>query len=82
MPLEALHDELMRSADELDVVGLVELLHHVASEQVARPARTHAPASAVCWRQESYVTTHHNKGMESHNEPSGSDHSRSHMGPS
>jgi len=44
MPLIALHDELMRPADQIDPVRLVEVRDHIAAEQVTRAARTHAPA--------------------------------------
>ena len=44
VPLVALHDELVGATNEVDVVGVVELSDHVAAEQVAGAARTHAPA--------------------------------------
>lgn len=34
-PLEALHDELVRAADEVDIVRVVELAHNVGAEDIA-----------------------------------------------
>lgn len=47
VPLVAFHDQLVRSADHVDVVGRVELCHYVAAEQVARAPRAHPPARSV-----------------------------------
>lgn len=47
MPLVSLHDELVGATDHLDVIGGVELRHHVATEQVSRPPGGHAPALGV-----------------------------------
>lgn len=49
MPLVALHDQLVRSADHVDVIGGVELGDHVAAEQVAGAPGTHPPACSVWW---------------------------------
>lgn len=49
MPLVALHDQLVSSADHVDVVGGVELGNHVAAEQVAGASGTYPPASSVWW---------------------------------
>ncbi len=48
VPLVALHNELVRSADHVDVVSGVELGHHVTSEQIPGSPRTHAPSRGVC----------------------------------
>lgn len=48
MPLVALHDELVRATDQLNVVRQVEFLHDVTAEEVAGAARTDTPAGAVC----------------------------------
>lgn len=52
MPLVALHDQLVRAADHVDVVGGVELGHHVAPKQVPSSSGTHAPPSGICGRAE------------------------------
>ena len=52
VPLIALHDQLVRSTDHVDVVGGVELGHHVAPEQVAGTSGTHAPPCGVWGRRE------------------------------
>mmetsp|Transcript_44789 Transcript_44789/g.127911 ORF Transcript_44789/g.127911 Transcript_44789/m.127911 type:complete len:210 (-) Transcript_44789:233-862(-) len=46
-PIVALHDELVRAGDELQAVGVVELLGDVLAEGVAGPAGRDAPAAAV-----------------------------------
>lgn len=56
VPLVALHDQLVGAADHVDVVGGVELGHHIAAEQVAGPPRTHAPACGV-WGGETQKDT-------------------------
>ena len=40
---------LVSSADELELVGLVELAHDVRTEDIARPARGQPPAIDVVW---------------------------------
>lgn len=88
MPLVTFHDKLVRPANHVDVVSGVELGHDVTAEQISSTSRTNAPAGGVWVRQ----------GIRSYNEmlmmknisavfqkselPSGSDHKRSHMGPS
>eukprot|EP00955_Chlamydomonas_euryale_P017729 189382-Chlamydomonas_euryale.AAC.5 len=46
-PLVAVHHQLVCAADEVDLVGLVELRHDLAAEQVAGAARRQAPALDV-----------------------------------
>lgn len=48
VPLVALHDQLVGPADHVDVVGRVELGHHVAAKQVACPPGAHPPALGIC----------------------------------
>jgi len=48
----ALHDELVRARDQVEVVGVHELLGDVGAEQVAGPSRRQAPALDVCERGE------------------------------
>ena len=43
-PLVALGDELVRAANELDFVGLVEHAADIASEEISCSARRHSPA--------------------------------------
>lgn len=98
VPLVPLHDQLVSAADHVDVVGGVELGHHVASEQVASASGTHPPPSGI-WRRRSVDSERAMKFCcypgrlweETKNGwnaaritriPSGSDHRRSHMGPS
>lgn len=47
MPLVALHDELVCAADHVNVVGHVELRHHVGAEQIASTPGGHAPALCI-----------------------------------
>lgn len=47
VPLVPLHDQLVSAADHVDVVGGVELGHHVASKQVASASGTHPPPSGI-----------------------------------
>jgi len=56
VPLVALHDELMGAADEVDVVGRVELLDDVAAKQIPRPSRGHSPPLTVFWVGPEQVT--------------------------
>lgn len=46
-PGVALHDKLVRARDQVEAVGVVELLADVLPEGVAGPARRDAPAAAV-----------------------------------
>ena len=69
--LEALHRELVRARDEVDVVRARELPHGVAAEQEPCAARREAPARDVCSRVSERV------GTERGRAPSGSDHSKS-----
>mmetsp|Transcript_1685 Transcript_1685/g.4987 ORF Transcript_1685/g.4987 Transcript_1685/m.4987 type:complete len:273 (+) Transcript_1685:109-927(+) len=46
-PIVALHHQLMRPGDQLQPVGVVELLRDVLAEGVACTARRNAPAAAV-----------------------------------
>ncbi len=50
VPLVPLHNELVRSADHVDVVSGVELGHDVTPEQISGSPRTHAPSGGVCSR--------------------------------
>jgi hypothetical protein len=45
--LEALHDELVRTCDELNVVVVVKLIDDIVAKQKAGAAWGHAPASDV-----------------------------------
>jgi hypothetical protein len=45
--LVALHDQLVRAGDQVDVVDLVELGHHISAEEVASAAGRQAPALDV-----------------------------------
>lgn len=47
VPLVALHDQLVRSTNHVDVVGGVELSHHVAPEQISSPSGTDPPPGGV-----------------------------------
>ena len=47
MPLVSLHDELMGAADEVDIVGMVELAHHIGAEEETGTTGTDAPALRV-----------------------------------
>lgn len=40
----ALHDELVRSTDEINLVRMIELRYNITAKQVACPARTQAPS--------------------------------------
>ena len=51
VPLVALHHQLVGAADHVDVVGRVELGHHVGAEQVAGPPRAGASARGVWGRE-------------------------------
>lgn len=51
VPLVSLHDQLVGPADHVDVVGCVELGHHVTAKQVARPPWAHTPPCGV-WERE------------------------------
>ena len=46
-PGVALHDELVRTRDQVEAVGVVELLAYVLPESVSGAARRDAPAAAV-----------------------------------
>merc|ERR1719394_1659372 len=46
-PVVPLHDELMRAGDELEPVGMVELLRDVLSERVPGTAGGDAPSAPV-----------------------------------
>ena len=54
--LVAIHDQLVRSADEADLVGLVEAAADVATEKVASATRAEAPALDVLWVRPQQVT--------------------------
>lgn len=100
VPLVPLHDQLVSAADHVDVVGSVELGHHVASKQVAGTSGTHPPPSGIwrrrvvrrgvsrLWNSDAYPgrlgqeTKSGWKIAQITRIPSGSDHRRSHMGPS
>ena len=43
VPLVALHDQLMGPADQVDVIGCIELGHDVAAKQVTSTTWTHTP---------------------------------------
>lgn len=47
MPLEALHYQLVCTANHVDIVRAVELGDHVRAKEIASAARRHAPASLV-----------------------------------
>lgn len=47
VPLVALHDQLVSAADHVDVIGSVELGHHVAPKEVASTSGTDPPASGI-----------------------------------
>lgn len=47
VPLVALHDELVRTTDELERVVQVEFGGHVGAEEEAGAARRHAPSESV-----------------------------------
>lgn len=82
MPLVPLHDQLMRSADQVNLVGWVKLLHHVTAEQVSSTTGTDTPALGICM----YRNIIQDGGKEEPDWPgiwpSGSDQRRSHIGPS
>jgi hypothetical protein len=42
--LVAFHDQLMRTRNQRDIVGAIELSNHIAAKQVAGTTRTQAPA--------------------------------------
>mmetsp|Transcript_16426 Transcript_16426/g.40599 ORF Transcript_16426/g.40599 Transcript_16426/m.40599 type:complete len:318 (+) Transcript_16426:882-1835(+) len=46
-PFVALHHQLVRPRDQLNVVHLVEGFHHVAAEEISRAPRAEAPAVAL-----------------------------------
>ena len=48
VPLEALHDQLMSPTDHIHIVGLVELLDHVHSKQVAGTTWRETPTLYIC----------------------------------
>lgn len=48
MPFVTFHDELMRAADHVYVVGSVELRDNVAAEQIAGAAGRDAPTLRIC----------------------------------
>lgn len=47
VPLVPLHDQLVSAADHVDVIGGVELGHHVAPKEVASTSGTDPPASGI-----------------------------------
>lgn len=47
VPLVPLHDQLVSTADHVDVVGGVELGHDVAPKQVAGTSGTHPPPGGI-----------------------------------
>ena len=47
MPFVAFHDQLMRSANHVDAIRLIELRHDIAAEQIAGTALANAPTERV-----------------------------------
>ena len=47
VPLVTFHHQLVGTADHVNVVGCIELGHHVTAKQVAGPTGAHAPACCV-----------------------------------
>ena len=47
--LEALHHQLMSPGDEVNLVGVVELRHHITSKQVASSSRAQTPTIDLFW---------------------------------
>ena len=56
VPLVSLHDELMGATDQVDVIGMVKLAHHIRSEEEAGTAWTDAPALRVLWIRPQQIT--------------------------
>lgn len=52
VPLVSFHDQLMCSADHVDVIGCVELGHHITTKQVTRSSGTHTPTCGVYEQRE------------------------------
>jgi hypothetical protein len=76
--LVALHRELVRARDQRERVLVCEPPRDVRAEQEARAARREAPAGDVCAQEDQRVRN----GWNVRKAPSGSDQSRSHIGPS
>lgn len=47
VPLIALHDELVGSANHVDVICSIELGHNVAAKEISCSSRTNSPACSV-----------------------------------
>ena len=80
--LEALHRELVRARDEVDRVVVRERLRDVGAEQEAGPARGEAPAGDLWDGASAWEGEGKGEGGAARRVPSGSDHRRSHIGPS
>lgn len=48
-PVVSVHDQLMSSSNEFEVVGMVELLGDVLSESVPCSPGRNSPAASVIW---------------------------------
>lgn len=97
VPFKAFHDQLMGPANHVYVIGIIELCNYIRSEQVAGTSRRYSPANCVCVTNKNN-NEFIRETIRSHDRPtvvgfidterslsslpSGSLHSKSHMGPS